>query len=117
MSILTHALWPELAPYFRIERYAPDGGHKRPRIRIEVRALPPALHDRVTTAEMPCVACGAPIRFVRDRAAAPKRGSPKPHLYYAATCELRVSMGCARGAAARDEYARVRQVLEREEAA
>ena len=114
MSIVEHPLWPEIRPYVRIERYDRDGGHGHPRYRIEVD---PPNADRSAAWQvvmMRCVACGAPMHPIRERAPANnKRGNPR-HLFYAATCPLRIRMGCARSAAARDEYLRVRADVEQQ---
>jgi hypothetical protein len=112
MSIVDHTLWPEIRPYVRIERYDRDGGHAHPRYRIEVYPPDTGRSADWQDAMMPCVACGALMHPIRQRAATNKRGAPR-HLFYAATCPLRVRMGCARSGAARDEYLRVRADLER----
>jgi hypothetical protein len=102
-----HKLWNQLHNYIKIETYSPDGGHARPRIRIEWNPMPPALRRSALAASMSCVACGSAIQFVRARKQPPGRGTPGA-LYYAPTCPLNVNMGCSRGAAVRDEYLAVR---------
>ncbi len=110
MSVLSHPLWPTLRPYIRIERYAPDGGHRHPRIRIEVLSMPPSVERTMTKATMPCVACGASIHFVRTRRPS-KRGSAVGHHYFAPTCPLEDNVACSRGAEAHAEYERIRAVM------
>lgn len=106
-ALSRHPLWKQLRKYIKIEKYAPDGGHARPRIRIEWYSdMPPELQHKAVVAHMPCVACGAAIHFIRRRGKA-KRGSAG-HLYYACSCPLNVNIACSRGAAARDEYDAVR---------
>ena len=111
MSIVQHPMWPELAPYIRIEMYGRDGGPDTPRHRIEV--VPP---DRDTSVrwqalEMPCVACHRLMHPIRARAPAKNtRGWPR-HLYYAATCPLDVRKGCSKGKAAEEEYDRVKEAV------
>lgn len=100
-------VWPAIRQYLKIEKYSPDGGHRRPRIRIEWTSMPLALAVMVIKETMPCVACGRDINFVRQRTPA-KRGDHVGHLYYAPCCPLTVSIGCSRGNAARDEYNSVR---------
>lgn len=107
MSALSqHQLYKKLEPFLKIEVYAPDGGHKHPRVRIEWKTIPPLLLAQALAATMPCVACGSSIAFVRQRKTS-GRGSTG-RFYYAPTCPLTVSIGCSRGAAARDEYLAVR---------
>lgn len=38
MTITEHPLFERLAPYIKIEVYARDGGHKKPRRRIELNS-------------------------------------------------------------------------------
>jgi hypothetical protein len=106
-TLSSHRLFQQFKPYLRIETYAPDGGHKHPRIRIEWKSMPPMLRQMALAATMPCVSCGQPINFIRSRNAESKR-STSGHLYYACSCPLSVSIGCSRGAAAKDEYLAVR---------
>lgn len=99
MSILVHPLWPLLEPYLVVEHYDKDGGHEDPRIRIELRDLPPEL--AITAADLitRCVTCGKKIFPFRQRV-----GSPWSALYYAPTCPLERELACARSAPARQEY-------------
>lgn len=110
MSLLAQPIFEALRPFVRIETYARDGGHRHPRIRIEIDPLPPLFHAAAVQATMPCVDCGRLIRFVRERRG--KRGKPGG-LYYAPTCPLRVSLQCRSSGAARDEYEAVRAAFAR----
>lgn len=107
-----HPLWPRLRQYFRIEVYDRDGSAVRPRIRIEVDALPTDLQAEALAATMHCVACGKSIHPIRLRQPHAGRGHPG-NLYYAPCCPLEVSVGCSRGAAAREEYERFRPLMPR----
>jgi hypothetical protein len=96
-----------LAPHIRIETYARDGGHERPRKRIELATkAPPNIVSAALKMKMPCVACGRSIHPFRQRVAASKR-SHHAHVYFAAACPLETSIACSRGREARDEYLRV----------
>jgi len=112
-ALLFHPMWGNLAPYFKIEVCAGDG-HKRPRFRIEVVAMPEGLVPRALELEVPCCECGrtiSPIRY--RRSPGNKRDSNVGHhLYYACACPLSVSMGCSRGASARDNYQAVKHAVE-----
>lgn len=110
MSFTRHPLWSELAPYFRIERCAGDGWRK-PRVRLEVKRLPPELLTKALTATMGCVACGAEISPIRQRHAPPGRGPENVSLYFACCCALAVRVGCSRGTAAHTEYERIAAAL------
>lgn len=108
MSSLTeHPIWPTLKPLIRIEDYARDGGHRHPRHRIEVLTPTREVCDELLAVEMPCVACGSVIHPIRQRHATQGRNT----LFVAVTCELKVNIGCARGAAARDEYKKIVRVI------
>lgn len=111
-ALASHPLWKKLKPYLRIEKYAPDGGHRNPRIRIEWKPMPEDLREAAIKAYMPCVACGSPIWFIRERRPA-KRGNNVGHLYYAPCCPLILNVGCSRGNAARAEYLAVRMESDR----
>lgn len=112
-ALARQPLWRHLGEYLKIEVYDRDGGHGHPRIRIEWKAMPQLLRQAAVQAIMPCVACGKPIHFVREREPAKRGGSGVGHLYYAPTCPLDVNIGCSRGAAARAEYAAVKAEEER----
>jgi hypothetical protein len=101
MSILLHAIWPLLEPHLVVEEYDRDGGHVDPRIRIELRDLPPDLAITAADLIMPCVTCGRRIFPFRQRL-----GSSWADLYYAPTCPLDRNIACSRAAPARDEYDR-----------
>ncbi len=103
MSIVFHPLWPKLHRYFRVEVYDKDGGHRQPRIRIELTKMPEKLREKALALQMPCVACGQPMHPIRARG--------DGALYYAAACPLDVNIGCSRGKAAKLEYNRIRAVF------
>lgn len=130
MSLLDQKWFPEVEPYIKIELYGRDGANMQPpRVRIETHQMPDDLRAKVTTLIMPCVRCGVPIfcfRLRQDEADrmyrrrrrpkqtgfdfAPPEQEPAPGCaYYACTCRITTSMGCARGKEARDEYERVRK--------
>lgn len=107
MSILDHPIWPVLEPYINDQVYGRDGGPDHPRHRFDVH--PPTdgvLLRRFLATTMPCVTCGTEIHPIRSRA------KGRGQLYYAATCPLDVTYGCARSRAARTEYARLKLALE-----
>lgn len=106
MSIMSHALWPQLQKYFRIDRVRKSDSAKS-RVRIEIDDLPPSLEVHALHMTMGCVECGRPIHPIRARKAPSKRSQARG-LYYAATCPLTVRIGCSRGAAAKDEYVLIR---------
>lgn len=106
MSILSHPGWPILRPYIRIERYARDTGRHGARVRLEIE--PPTDGDTLRyllTIQMACVHCRRIHNPVRPRAR-------RPGWYYAGSCPLRVTYGCARSRAARQEYLDVRAAVE-----
>lgn len=109
MSILDHPDWAYLQPWIEIQIYARDGGHKHPRVRIEVQSCTPsAIVRKALSLTMQCVACGAPIHPFRARGN-PKRGERvAQNVYFAAACPLNVNVACSRGAEARDEYLAVK---------
>jgi len=116
MSFVDHPRFAEVAPFFVVEVYDRDGGHTSPRVRLEVHPPDATTGLRWLTLAMPCVECGAAIHPIRQRAGESARGGPKKpsllHLYFAPTCPLAVSLRCSRGAAARDEYIRVRRAVD-----
>lgn len=86
--LLTHPLFPLIAPWVRIEDYARDGGHKHPRHRLEMS--PPtdrAFQRTVLAITCPCDVCGQMIHPIREA-----RG----RLYIATTCPLEVNIRCSR---------------------
>ena len=106
MSITLHPLWPLLESHLVVEEYDRDGGHDRPRIRIEFRDLPPDLAVLAADALMKCVACGRRIFPLRQR-----EGGLSSSLYYAPTCPIAgdiANLACSRSQPARDEYSRFR---------
>lgn len=107
MSILNHKLWPQLKPFVEIE-FAKKGDSAKPRIRIEIAALPTNLVGVALKATMPCVACKKEIHPVRARRAQSKR-SNAGGFYYAPTCALKDNVACSRGKAAAKEYENVRK--------
>lgn len=110
MSITNHVIWDKVKPFVDVQVYAPDGGHKNPRVRIELRRVPVDLAGEFLAATMPCVCCGNTIHPIRHRAAPTKRGAAG-NLYYAPSCPLSVSVGCSRGSEARDEYSLIKSIF------
>lgn len=110
MSLLDHENWKDVRGWLNIQVYDRDGGHKNPRIRIELADSAPLEIKRIALAiTMPCVNCGSTIRPFRARHP-PKRGEEVArHVYFAAACPLEINVGCSRGAAARDEYLAIRK--------
>lgn len=105
MSILAHAIWPEIQPYIDIQVYGRDGGPDNPRHRIDVKTPRNGILLRKFLAvEMPCVVCGRVIHPIRSRA-------EQTGLYYAATCEQDVTFSCSRSAKAREEYDKVKAAM------
>lgn len=98
----------QVAIYFRIETYARDGGHVRPRKRLEVSSrIPDDIMRRMIDFQMPCVCCGRWMNPFRQRAGAKLRSTASRHIYFAAACPLDVSIRCSRTPAASDEYIKV----------
>jgi hypothetical protein len=108
MSILKHAIWPQLRPWIVIGTYGRDGGSETPRHRIELRTPPKALLETFLAVEAPCVSCGTPSHPIR------RRGS-SGGVYYAAACPLSVSIKCSRCIAAAMEYTDVARAMGVEE--
>lgn len=106
-SITTHDAWPLVKPWIKIQRYGRDPGVHGARVRIEIVVRPrdADIERQLLALTMPCVACEREMHPIRER-------HGRPGLYYAATCPLDVSMPCSRGAAARDEYERVKKAVE-----
>ena len=81
-------LFQELKPYIVIQVYDRDGGHKKPRKRIELRAgMPRELVVKALAFTAHCPACGrrmSPFRL-RSRAGNQRGGNPQ-HIYFAAAC-------------------------------
>lgn len=113
MSILNHQLWPEIAKHVKIEKYAPDGGYKNPRFRLEFKKDATDEQKKKWLAiTVPCVACGEPIHPIRKRKPA-SRGSGVGHLYIAPCCPLSVNIACSRGEKAHLEYLAIRAEVEK----
>jgi hypothetical protein len=108
-----YPIWQKVQPYIKIEVYDKDGGHKHPRVRIELdSATPDELKKELLEFTMPCVACGHMIHPFRVRNAGSKRSShTSDHIFYAPTCPLNVNIGCSRGGEARDEYKRIKAAI------
>lgn len=110
------SVWPEVRPYIRIELYDRDGSARKPRHRIEVKAMPWELEERALELTAPCVACGAKIHPFRERRGPVKRQSlfakPARNIYYAPTCPLYENIACSRGAQVRQEYLGVKRAVE-----
>lgn len=112
MSIRNHKLWPEIAKCIKIEIYAPDGGYKKPRFRIEFnKDVTPSQKELWTKLEVPCVACGKSVHPIRERKPGGRK-TGRGHLYFAPCCPLDVNLGCSRGNAAHSEYLAIRQQVE-----
>lgn len=94
-------VWDRIASFLVIDIYDKDGGHKDPRIRIGFDDLPEALGRELAFFEMPCVACGRPIKPLRRR-----EGDEWTRLFYAPTCPITVRVACSRTRAAELEYER-----------
>ena len=94
-------VWDRIRSFLVIDVYDKDGGHKDPRIRIGFDDLPEQLGRELAFFEMPCVACGRPIKPLRRR-----EGDDFTRLFYAPTCEIRVRIACSRTRAAELEYER-----------
>lgn len=110
MSITTHALWPMLRQYFTVELTTRESA--RPRVRIELKKLPPELSVVALTMWMPCVCCSAPIHPIRARHGKNLRSETKgQNFFFAATCPLEVCLPCSRGMAARAEYLAIQAAL------
>ena len=101
MSITLHPMWPRLATYLVVEKYDKDGGHLDPRIRIELRDLPPKLAHEASFVQIACVACQRPINPLRHR-----EGDDWTRLYYAPACPVTTRAACSRGGPAHEEYER-----------
>lgn len=83
----TH-LFQELLPWFALQVYDRDGGHTKPRKRIELKSgMPPQLIAKALAFMAHCPACGRrmnPFRL-RSRAGNQRGGNPQ-HIYFAAAC-------------------------------
>lgn len=110
MSITVHPLFERLAPYIKIEMYARDGGHQKPRRRIELNSqlMDKDLLQAALAVTVACCACGQAISPFRPRQkGSGERAGPPRHVYVAVACDLATNLGCSRGTAARDEYIRI----------
>lgn len=112
MSLIKHPMWPQIAPFVKIEIYAPDGGHANPRFRLEfVKEITQQQKKEWVAITVPCVKCGNSIHPIRER----KPGERAPeigHIYIAPCCPLNVSVGCSRGNSAHLEYLAIRSAVE-----
>jgi hypothetical protein len=99
MSIVDHTIWPALRVYLRPKFYEKDD-----RYRIDMDTPPNTLWQQFLDTEMPCVKCARPVHPVRRRES---WGS----WFYAGTCLLTVTRGCARSRAAHEEYRRILAAL------
>jgi hypothetical protein len=81
-------LFQELKPWFAIQVYDRDGGHAKPRKRIELKSgMPQELVAKALAFTAHCPACGrrmSPFRL-RSRAGNQRGGNPQ-HIYFAAAC-------------------------------
>ncbi len=110
-GLVDTAFWNEIAPYIRLESYAADRSNEtgKPRVRIELSAsCPMHLRDLAVRFETGCVYCGRAINPFR-----PRQGNVA-HVFVAVTCPLDVTKGCARSQSARDEYVRIRAIVEKQ---
>ncbi len=115
MSIRNNAEWPEIAKHIKIEIYAPDGGYKNPRFRLEFNNLVTQQQKLDWIQIMvPCVSCGQSIHPIRERKPSKptERGANAGHIYLAPCCPLNVNVGCSRGNAAHNEYLMIRKDVE-----
>lgn len=107
-------LWRDLAPWMEVQLYDRDGGHSRPRFRLELRSdTPRPLVDAALGLDALCCECGATIRPFRRR-----RGDDGAQgVYLAVACRLADSLPCSRGMSARLAYHRLRAAIEAAEPA
>jgi len=108
-SLTEHPLWPLLRPLIRVETYDRDGGHEHPRHRLEFDAPlnKPEFCDQLLGLTIRCASCSREIHPIRAR-----NGHGR-HFFVAVSCELSHTFGCARSHAARDEYLRILDALQR----
>ncbi len=106
-GVLFTPLWLKLATHIKVEVYDRDGGHKKPRVRLEIDAQGMLL-ARLTQLRTACVYCGSQISPVRVRKGGKKS---EAHAFLAVTCPITTKMGCARSRQARDEYSRIKYAL------
>jgi len=114
-SVELHPLFKRIAQFVRIEKYDRDGGHSKPRIRIEVATtmMPPNLIREMLKAEVQCVRCGQPIHPFRARTKGSSDRTELPrHVYVAVACPLDVNIGCSRGKAAKEAYIAIEEAVE-----
>lgn len=104
MSIIGTPFWNRIRPYLHITHCDKDGTQDDPRIRIEFLGLPPKLVHEALFLQMACVACGNPVNPLR------RREGDIDRLYYAPACLVRVRIKCSRGAEARTEYDRFKDL-------
>ena len=112
MSIIDHPLWDDIKSYVVVQEYRREGGTRNPRVRLEVKPMPPALQARALRIKVECVYCGDKMHPIRARKGKALRGEDvAKHLYYACACPLDVNVACSRSAAARNEYINVKMAL------
>lgn len=102
-SITEHPFWKEIKPFVRFEIYRREGGGSRnPRFRIGLsNSITHELACEALLVKIGCATCGdsiSPFRF-RDKG--------RKNIYFAATCPLRVSIGCSRSSKASEEYKKI----------
>jgi hypothetical protein len=96
------ACWPDLLPALRVERGAtfPRGGEHR-RIEFVTSCFSSEQLDQIQQLVVCCAACGSPVQPFRQRRRKSAGRTRRPgRLYVALCCELKRSVGCARGARA-----------------
>lgn len=106
-SVLTHPGWEhKIKPLLRVEYYGREG-----RARVEVRSGITAKELAYLLAiRVRCATCGAPIFPFRPRVVGGRKREGHP--FFAASCLLKVRIGCSRGDAATEEYAKVAVAVE-----
>lgn len=106
MKVFDHPLWAKLLPYARF-----GVG----RSNVDLLQLPDELRMQALALELPCVACGKPVKVFRARLKSGRSrisGAVEEHrLFYAATCPEAVNIGCSRSKAAKEHKAEMRQRL------
>lgn len=107
MSIRFHPKYLEILPFIKIEIYAPDGGHKNPRFRLEFKETTSQQRKEWVALTCPCVNCGSQIHPIRER-----RSGRGGHIYLAPCCPLNQNTGCSRGGKAHAEYLAIRKDVE-----
>lgn len=113
ISIRHHSAWPQLAPYFVVEKCNP-GDSKRARFRLELSKMTPGLAKLALGVTVKCCSCGSPIHPIRSRRPPGNKRSKAVGggFYFAVACPLRRSIGCSRGPHAKAEYLAVRAAID-----